>query len=160
MKVLDRWIILDPKIINNPAVYSIITNKYYKAQEENIRMNMEIMLDFNDLNISTYELCRILGILLDNAIEAAKMCEEKIINIQVRRDFKVKRNLIIIENTYKEQNINIDKIFEKGYSTKNADKDSHGLGLWNIRRILQKNNNLNLFTTTKEKLFSQQLEIY
>ena len=68
--------------------------------------------------------------------------DPKIINIQVRRDFKVKRNLIIIENTYKEQNINIDKIFEKGYSTKNADKDSHGLGLWNIRRILQKNNNL------------------
>ena len=159
-KEINNLGILDPKIINNPAVYSIITNKYYKAQEENIRMNMEIMLDFNDLNISTYELCRILGILLDNAIEAAKMCEKKIINIQVRKDFKVKRNLIIIENTYKEQNINIDKIYEKGYSTKNADKDSHGLGLWNIRRILQKNNNLNLFTTTKEKLFSQQLEIY
>ncbi len=159
-KEINNLGILDPKIINNPAVYSIITNKYYKAQEENIKMNMEIMLDFNDLNISTYELCRILGILLDNAIEAAKMCEEKIINIQVRKDFKVKRNLIIIENTYKEQNINIDKIFEKGYSTKNADKESHGLGLWNIRRILHKNNNLNLFTTTKEKLFSQQLEIY
>ena len=159
-KEINNLGLLDPKIINNPAVYSIITNKYYKAQEENIKMNMEIMLDFNDLNISTYELCRILGILLDNAIEAAKMCEEKIINIQVRKDFKVKRNLIIIENTYKEQNINIDKIFEKGYSTKNADKESHGLGLWNIRRILQKNNNLNLFTTAKEKLFSQQLEIY
>lgn len=159
-KEINNMGILDPKIINNPAVYSIITNKYYKAQEENIKMNIEIMLDFNDLNISTYELCRILGILLDNAIEAAKMCEEKIINIQVRRDFKVDRNLIIIENTYKNKNLNIDQLFEKGYSTKKNNEGLHGLGLWNIRRILQKNNNLNLFTTTKEKLFSQQLEIY
>lgn len=152
--------ILDPKIINNPAVYSIITNKYYKAKENNIEMNIEIMLDFNELNISTYELCRILGILLDNAIEAANLCDEKIINIQVRKDARVDRNLIIIENTYKNENINIDKIFEKGYSTKSEDKDSHGLGLWNIRKILCKNNNLNLFTTAKEEVFSQQLEIY
>ena len=121
---------------------------------------MEIMLDFNDLNISTYELCRILGILLDNAIEAAKMCEEKIINIQVRRDFKIDRKLIIIENTYKNKSLNIDKIFEKGYSTKKNNEELHGLGLWNIRRILHKNSNLNLFTTKKDKLFSQQLEIY
>ena len=76
-KEINNLGILDPEIINNPAVYSIITNKYYKAQEENIRMNMEIMLDFNDLNISTYELCRILGILLDNAIEAREVKVKK-----------------------------------------------------------------------------------
>lgn len=151
--------ILDPKIINNPAVYSIITNKYYKAKENNINMNIEIMLDFKELNVSTYELCRILGILLDNAIEAAKFCEERIINIQFKKDFKVNRNLIIVENSYKERNIDIDKIFEKGYSTKSS-KETRGLGLWIVRKILCKNSNLSLFTTTKNKMFSQQLEIY
>ena len=64
--------ILDPRIINNPAVYSIITTKYYLAQENNIIMNIEVMIDFKEIEVNSYELCRILSILLDNAIEAAK----------------------------------------------------------------------------------------
>ena len=35
----------------------------------------------------------------------------------------------------------------------------HGLGLWNVRRILKTCSNLNLFTS-KGEMFSQQLEIY
>ena len=47
-----------------------------------------------------YEFARILGILLDNAIEASSECEEKIINLTFRNDSKNSRELIIIENTY------------------------------------------------------------
>ena len=35
-----------------------------------------------------------------------------------------------------------------------------GLGLWEIRQILKKHNNLNLYTSKDEKFFKQQLEIY
>ncbi len=35
-------------------------------------MNIEVMIDLKEMKISPYEFCRILGILLDNAIEAAK----------------------------------------------------------------------------------------
>ena len=49
------------------------------------------------------------------------------------------------------------EIFEKKYSTKPGNS---GLGLWEVRQILKKNNNLNLFTTKSNKLFKQQLEIY
>ena len=48
-----------------------------------------------------YEFTRILGILMDNAIEAAYECDNKIINVEIRKDFKVNRQLLIIENTYK-----------------------------------------------------------
>lgn len=158
-KEVNNMGLLDPKIINNSAVYSIITNKYYLAQENNITMNVEIMINFQELNISTYELCRILGILLDNAIEATKQCEEKIINIKFIKDFKVNRKLIIIENSFNQPDINLEKIYEKGYSTKTEDLEQHGLGLWTVRKILKKSDNLNLFTTI-DKLFRQQLEIY
>ena len=30
-------------------------------------------------------------------------CEEKTINVEIRKDFKVNRQLLIIENTYKEK---------------------------------------------------------
>lgn len=151
--------ILDPKIINNPAVYSIITNKYYRAIENKINMNVEIMIDFKELNISTYELCRILGILLDNAIEAVEPCKEKVINVKFIKDIKVDRKLIIIENSFNQIDIDLDKIYEKGYSTKKDEEQKHGLGLWTVRKILSKSDNLNLFTS-KDTLFRQQLEIY
>ena len=63
----------------------------------------------------------------------------------------------MIENTYKDKNINTDKIFEKGVSGK---KDHTGLGLWEIRKILNKTANANLFTSKDEKYFKQQIEIY
>ena len=124
-------------------------------------MNFEIVLDLENLNIKTYDLTLILGILLDNAIDAAKDSKEKIINVIIRKDNKASRNLFIIENSYSNKDVNVDRIFEKGYSSKtNEDKESHGLGLWNVRKILKKNNNLNLFTSKNKNMFKQQLEIY
>ena len=151
--------ILDPKVINNPAVYSIITNKYFLAEEQGITVDINIMINLKEVEICNYELCRILAILLDNAIEAAKKCEDKIINITFKKDTRCNRKLLIIENSYADKSIDVEKIFEKGYTSKTDTKSEHGLGLWNVRKILKNNTNLNLFTS-KGELFSQQLEIY
>lgn len=156
---VNKMGILDPGLINNPAIYSILTNKFYHAREENITMNIEILESLNEQEINSYEVCRILGILLDNAIEAAKSTEEKIINVRFVRDSKPKRELIVIENSYNDKTIDVSKIFEKGYTSKEDDKGNHGIGLWNIKSILMKNEDLNLYTTADE-LFRQQLEIY
>lgn len=158
-KKVNNMGILDPKIINNPAVYSIITNKYYLAQEENVMMNIEVMFDLQDVKMNSYELCGILGILLDNAIEAAKECNEKVVNVKFIRDIKTNNKLVIVENSYSKSDIDIDKIFEKGYSTKSDSKNEHGLGLWNVKKLVSHCENVNLLTT-KGKMFSQRLEIY
>ena len=148
---------LNPEVINNPAIYSLLTNKYHQATELDINMNIETFIDFNKLNMKVYEFTKILGILLDNAIEAAKECNEKTINIIIRKDFKVNRQLVIVENTYKDKNIDTEKIYEKGFTSK---QNNTGLGLWEIRQILKRNNNLNLFTSKNNDFFKQQLEIY
>ena len=148
---------LSPEVINEPAIYSLLTNKYHKASEFGIDINIEAFLDFHKLNMKIYEFTKILGILLDNAIEAAQECEKKVINVTIRKDFKVNRQLLVIENTYKDKNIDTEKIYEKGFSSK---PNNTGLGLWEIRQILKRNNNLNLFTTKNSEFFKQQLEIY
>lgn len=148
---------LSPEIINNPAIYSLLASKYHKADELGIKIDLEVFLDLNTLKVKVYELTRILGILLDNAIEATLECEEKFIKVEIRKDNAHHRNTIIIKNTYLNKDINLDKIFEKSYSTK---PNNTGLGLWEVRQILKKNNNLNLFTTKDDKFFIQQLEIY
>ena len=149
--------ILNPNSINNPAIYTLLTSKYYTAEKEGIQFNIYSFLDLNNLNMKIYEFTRILGILLDNAIEAARECDEKIINFTLAFDTNNSRQLLIITNTYNQKDINTDKIYEKSYSTK---PNNTGLGLWEVRKILKKNKNINLFTSKNEKFFSQQLEIY
>ena len=152
--------ILSPDIINNPALYSLISAKYKKAEDLGIKVNLEICLDLSDLNINIYEFTRILGIILDNAIEASNQSKEKFINFIIRKDSHVNRNLFIIENSYSNKDVNTDKIFEKGYTSKEDHDSSHGLGLWEVRKILNTQDNLNLFTAKNDKFFIQQLEIY
>lgn len=148
---------LSPSVVNNPAIYNILANKYHIADELGIKINLEVFMDLNELNINSYELTRILGILMNNAIEASKECEDKIINVTFRKDKKKNMQLIVVENTYMDKNIDTEKIYEKGYSTKEGNT---GLGLWEIRQIMKKHNNLNLFTSKTGEFFSQQFEIY
>mgnify|MGYP004649234949 FL=1 len=148
---------LSPEVVNNPAIYNVLATKYHKADQLGIKINLEAFLNMNDLHIKIYEFTRVLGILMDNAIEAAKECDEKIINVVFRKDSKRHMQLLIVENTYTNKDVNTDKIFEKGYSTKQGNT---GLGLWEVRQILKKNNNLNLFTTKNDEFFTQQFEIF
>lgn len=148
---------LSPNVVNNPAIYNVLANKYHMADELGIKINLEVFMDLNELNINSYELTRIIGILMNNAIEASKECEEKVINVTFRKDKKKHMQLVIVENTYKDKNIDTEKIYEKGYSTKEGNT---GLGLWEIRQIMKKHNNLNLYTTKTDEFFFQQFEIY
>ena len=148
---------LNPKVVNNPAIYNVLATKYHKADSLGIKIHLEAFLDMNELHMKIYEFTRVLGILMDNAIEASSECENKIINVTFRNDNRKHMQLLVIENTYKNKEIDTDKIFEKGYSTKEGNT---GLGLWEIRQILKKNNNLNLFTTKNDTMFTQQFEIY
>ena len=154
---VNNLYMLNPNVINNPGIYSLLTNKYYKAENLDIKLTITSLLDLNTINMKIYEFSRILGILLDNSIEAASKCDEKIINITFRNDDKNNRQLVIIENTYSNKDVDLDEIFEKGVTG----KENHtGLGLWEIRKILKRNNNLNLHTTKSDKFFTQQFEIY
>lgn len=148
---------LNPNIINNPAIYSILCSKYHKADSLGIKINLEFFVDLNEFQINSYEFSRILGILIDNAIDASSECEEKLINLQFRNEYNKNRHIIIISNTYKDKSINTEEIFEKGKTSKS---NHSGLGLWEIRQYIKKNNNLNLYTTKDNKYFTQQLEIY
>ena len=154
---VNNLYILNPDIINNPGIYNLLTTKYSEAVEKGIKVNLTFLLDLNNLHMKIYEFARILGILLDNAIEAASESDEKVLNIVFRNDSKNSRNIVLIENTYKDKNVNIDNIFNKGVTG----KENHtGLGLWEVKQILKKNNNINLYTNKNDTYFSQQLEIY
>lgn len=154
---VNNLYILNPDVVKNDGIYNLLTKKYYEAESKDIKVNITFLLDLSALNMKIYEFARILGILLDNAIEASFECKEKIINLTFKNDTKNYRQLLIIENTYNTPDIDTEKIFEKGVSGK---ENHSGLGLWEVRKLVKKNSNVNLFTSKNNKYFVQQLEIY
>ena len=150
---------LSPKVINHPAIYHMLATKYYEADKENIQINLNVFLDLNEIEarMKIYDFTRILGILLDNAIEAAKLCDKKVINVTFRKQISNDMIVVIIQNTYTNKEVDTEEIYQKGISSK---ENHSGLGLWKIRQILMRNNNLNLFTTKNDEYFTQQFEIF
>lgn len=144
------------KIIKeNPAIFTLLSNKYNVALEKKIKMNIEIMCNLQEIKEDIYEITRILGILLDNAIEAANECnEQRQIYIQILKDYKENQNVFIIENTYLNKNINLQEIYKKNFTTK---EHNSGLGLWKVKKIVSKNKRLKLNTFKGEDYFKQSL---
>ena len=154
---LKNTTLLNIDIINEPGIYNLLVSKYQKAIDNNININFEFFIDFKNIHLPIYVFTKIIGILIDNAIEASKKCDEKIVNILFRESQKNRVQIISIENTYIDKNIDINKMFDKGFSN----KEGHlGIGLWEIKKIEKKYNNIILNISKDDKYFKQQLEIY
>lgn len=156
-KITNNLSLLNPSTINHPGIYSLLNNKYFKAYNLGITFDIDVFLDLNNLDVNMYTFSRILGILVDNAIEEAEKCENKIVKLSLRRDHRNNRALIIIENTYLNKNVDLDKIFEKGESGK---ENHSGIGLWEVKKYVSKSKNLDLFTSKTNEFFKQELSIY
>ena len=156
-KITNNLSIINPTTINNPGIYNLLNNKYFKAVNLGINFEFEYFLDLNKLDVNLYQLSRILGILIDNAIEEAEKCKNKTIKISFLQENRNNRAVISIKNTYINKDVNIDEIFDKGVSG----KDNHsGIGLWQVRKYIKKCNNLDLFTSKNDQFFQQELSIY
>lgn len=149
--------LLNPEVINNTGIYNLLLSKYEKAKESNVKINLESFFDFEKLSMPIYDFSRILGILVDNAIEASEKSDKKQVNIFFRVSYINKTQIIIIENTFDNKKIDISKIFEKGISSK---ENHSGIGLWKVNKILKQYKNIKLTTNIKNDFFRQQLEIY
>ena len=99
------------------------------------------------------DLVRVLGIFLDNAIEASVESKDKILYIGIL----AQEEEIILRIRNSCQNVsNINSIFELGISSKSG---SRGIGLYNARRIINSYENVILETTYEDNLFTQQMRI-
>jgi two-component system sensor histidine kinase AgrC len=135
-------------------IKGVIITKIIQAQELGIEVIIDIAEIIDRVNLDVIDLSRCIGILLDNAIEAAVLCEKSRLEI----GFIKKNNsfMIVIVNSISEGVPPIHKIFEKGFSTKG---ENRGLGLSNLREILSKYQKASLDTIIENKEFRQILEI-
>lgn len=78
-------------------------------------------------------------------------------NIMFRDSQRNNTQIVSIENSYNNKDVDTSTIFEKGKTSK---VNHSGMGLWEVKQILNRNNNVNLSTIKDEKIFKQTLEIY
>lgn len=155
--IVNNLSVIDPKIFNEPAIYGIVGSKYFLANKENITFDFDIMTNIAKIDFSKPNLSRILGILLDNAIEATKKANKSYIRLEIKYDKRKNADVIRIFNTY-DTNIQIDlnKIYEKGFSTKEV---KSGIGLWEVKKLIDKSKNSQIYATINNDMFVQNIII-
>lgn len=151
--------ILSPKVINDPAIYGVVVNKILVARENNMKLTLDISADVANINFPSFELSRVLGILIDNAIEAGTETEAKELILTIHTSPDNLYDEIIISNSIKNTDIPLDKIFTKNYSSK---ENPSGFGLYEVRKIFDKYNQ-GIITTSIDQnklLFTQKIKIF
>lgn len=145
------------EIFNDPAIYGIVGSKYYIANEQNIAFETDVTININNINFPLPELSRILGILLDNAIEATSKTSNKYVRLEMKYNERKNADIIRVINTYDTSiNIDVNKIYEKGFSTK---KVKSGIGLWEVSCIIKKHPNSQMFAEIENNKFIQNISI-
>jgi two-component system sensor histidine kinase AgrC len=142
--------------IKIPEVKSILAVKLLMAQNTNININtsFEAPDKIDSIPISSIALVRMLGIILDNAIE--ELTELSGGNLSVAC-FKDDENLtFIIQNTCRTNIPKLHELKQAGFSTKNK---GCGLGLNILNEIEANHPNLTLSTTIAADIFTQKLTI-
>lgn len=133
--------------------------KISKAEELGIKISINISAGIkksvlHNMNAEDYkQLCRIIGVYLDNAIEASAISNEKLLGIEIylnNNDVE-----IIISNSYLGE-VDIKNVNEKGYSTKGK---NHGYGLPLVKNILENSDIFSSETTTCNGIYTQKLNI-
>lgn len=133
---------------------------YYKLslmEDEKIKCEIDVetgvKTKLNSLNVNMYKnITKILGVLLDNAIDASKKCKNKKILLSVTKE----KNKVIfsISNTYKGK-IKIDRI-GTGYTTKG---NGHGFGLRLVNDIVNSDNDLEIENDVNDEYYITKIII-
>ena len=132
--------------------------KVSEAQDKGINVKVNITPDFDNSRLSNLDslefnqLGKILGIILDNAIEGAEVTKNKVLGIEIySHDKKI---YFVISNSYSSQLNSSLSVINK--STKGAHR-GHGLLL--ARAIVKSNKNLSLETSVNDSVYIQTISI-
>ena len=155
----DEKLLFDVSTIPSGGLRATIYSEILKIKENKINYMLNIDRDIRTVDLieldtdTIVETCKIIGVFIDNAIEAVEDLKIKNINIEL---YIQNKNLYIkVSNNYK-GNIDIYKISDEGYTTKGK---GHGYGLSLVKSIVNNNSIFENITEINKKIFSQILII-
>ena len=155
----DDKIMAESVVIPSGGLRGLIYSKLLCMKSLKIKYKLLISKDIKTLNLLKLDdelmldICKIIGVYLDNAINAVRKLRSKYINIEMyMEDGKM---IVSISNNYNGV-INIEKIDEVGYS---SNGEGHGYGLALAKQIIDNNKKLTNEKKLSKDVFSQILKI-
>lgn len=140
--------------IRDSALRSILSRGWIYAEEMGVKLTFETEDIIEKVPMRLLNLVRTVGILVNNAIEAAKMSQEKEVQIAI---FNMPNGVhLIIKNSISDEPINWNKLYEKGFSTKG---DRRGMGLAIVKELIGEYAAIFLETELINGRFTQSLVI-
>lgn len=146
-------------IIPEGGLRGLVYSKMLLMKEYNIDFDLSIdrsikrvqLLQLGDTTV--LDICKIIGVFLDNAIEAVSSLEERFIDLEM--SIENKKLYISVSNNY-EGIIPMEEIENHGYTTKGR---GHGYGLSLVKKIIDENSLLKNEKGVSSEEFTQRLII-
>ncbi|TGD24498.1 GHKL domain-containing protein [Companilactobacillus suantsaicola] len=133
MSLVNKGNIAQVSAIDNDLIRGLLIQKFFIAKSKQIDFNLELTQAHYHFNVDIV-VVRILGILIDNALEHVTKNREVTCAINQTEQ----TTEITIDNPL-EKKLNLNEIFQSGYTTK---QDHTGFGLSNVRKLISQTNNL------------------
>lgn len=141
--------------IRDRALKSLLAGKFLKARDKKIIFNVEVPEEIQVEGMSLLDFLTIVSILCDNAIEASVEASQPHVSIAFLKNGE--QETFIIENSIKEEGIDISEIFSFGASSKGEER---GVGLYTVMKIVESHPNTSLNTTCQDQVFRQVLTVH
>ena len=141
--------------IRDRALKSLLAGKFLKARDKKIVFNVEVPEEIQVEGMSLLDFLTIVSILCDNAIEASAEASQPHVSIAFLKNGE--QETFIIENSIKEEGIDISEIFSFGASSKGEER---GVGLYTVMKIVESHPNTSLNTTCQNQIFRQVLTVH
>ena len=138
--------------IRDRAFKSLLAGKFLKARDKKIIFNVEVPEEIQVEGMSLLDFLTIVSILCDNAIEASAEASQPHVSIAFFKNGA--QETFIIENSIKEEGVDISEIFSFGASSKG---EGRGVGLYTVMKIVESHPNTSLNTTCQDQVFRQVL---
>ena len=135
-------------------IKSLLSAKMIYAHESGIDVTIDIPDKVDSFLMDTVDLARILGIFLDNAIEATLETQQPQIGLNILQN--TTGVSIIISNRFQDNGLALHQLKQKGFSTKTGHQ---GIGLSNVQKIISSYDNVLLETTMQCGCFTQHMEL-
>lgn len=125
---------------SSPAIIGFLYTKLFEAKEKGIDVDTKISVRHAECNISEYKIIEILGILIDNAIEALENYDFDVPSIKIILVETNEGVVIQVDNKSPYiENRKIQNFFVQGFSTKG---ENRGLGLYNVKELVRKSGSM------------------
>ncbi|MCL2043122.1 MAG: GHKL domain-containing protein [Treponema sp.] len=147
-------IFLNIEYIKCIPLKGLLVTAFQRAIQSNIKVSLFIDDYFDETGIQVIDLCRVISIFLDNAIEAAEISKEKVLSFSVIKNENQDISIIIANSFLVKPQINL--LFQEGYTTKGTGR---GIGLTIIQNILKNYEFVTLNTVIDEEFLIQELNI-